>query len=179
MKVWNIKWVVISWLHKWRLNTGASINNAQSLTYLCKRDCSSSPGPHWYGEEMWLKSNGFKQNGIRSGKNWRESTNSSPFLLPQCHSAGRKKRLLLRVCVQAVPKWDYVCVCVCKAREGRFSGHPSSCGRAVWHCISGARARPRCSVCANVFVRSYARERKCAATGASTVQPFHHKNTVT
>lgn len=40
-----------------------------------------------------------------------------------------------------------MCVCVCEAGEGRFSGHPSSCGRAVWHCISGTRARPRCSLC--------------------------------
>lgn len=62
-EAWNIKWVVISWLHKWRLNTRDGINNAQSLTYLCKGNCFSSPKPHWYGKRCQTDS----RNGISAG----------------------------------------------------------------------------------------------------------------
>lgn len=72
-----------------------------------------------------------------------------------------------------------VCVCVRQEREGSAAIHQvvgELCGIASQEQEQGQGAL---CVCVRVFVRYCVRERKCAATGASTVQPFHHKNTVT
>lgn len=84
-------------------------------------------------------------------KKWKELT--GVYQLPSISFATvsfrKPQKEITTVCVCVCPDRSQMrlCVCVSEAGEGRFSGHPSSCGRAVWHCISGARARPRCSVC--------------------------------
>lgn len=133
--------------------------------------CVKETSPHHRGLICMEKRYGWSQMDSNGMEKEVERTDG---ILPVLHffrqsviQQAAKKRLQLCVCVQTVPKWDYVCVCVCEAGEGRFSGHPSSYGRAVWHCISGARARPRCSlsVCEYACLCVLVRERKCAATG--------------